>query len=202
MRMGRLEVSGGALVAVALLYYMDDSGVTAWVLLSALLHELGHCLAISLLGGRVTRLRLSLTGAELRLSAAHPLSCGKMIPAALAGPAVNLLLALGSAALARRGGGEQLYFFAGLNLGLACFNLLPVGWLDGGRVLKNFFAWLGYEALGTALTDICTKVILLLLLLAGAALLWQSEGRNFTLLIAGLWMGLSGGWEGKFALAI
>lgn len=188
MSVGRWEVSGGALLALALLYYLDDSGVTLWVLLAALLHELGHCLAIALMGGRVSRFRLGLAGADLRLSALHSLSPGKMVWAALAGPAVNLLLALGSTWFARRGVSEQLYFFAGLNWGLCCFNLLPVAWLDGGRALAHFFAWLGREDLGNALTDICTKVIALLLLLAGGALLWQTEGRNFTLLLAGLWM--------------
>lgn len=202
MSVGRWEISGGALLALALLYYLDDSGVTLWVLLAALLHELGHCLAVSLLGGRVARLRLSLMGAELRLSGARPLSHRSMVLATLAGPAVNLLLALGSTGLARRGAGERLYFFAGLNWGLCCFNLLPVGWLDGGRVLTHFLAWLGQEELGWALTDICTKAITLLLLLGGGALLWQTEGRNFTLLLAGAWMAAASSQKENPALAI
>lgn len=188
MSLGRLEVSPAALLALALLYYTDHSGVTLWVLLSAFLHELGHWGAVSLLGGRVVRLRVSLAGAELRLSSSRPLPPGRMVLAALAGPAVNLLLALGSTALARWGAGEQLYFLAGLNWGLFCFNLLPVGWLDGGRALTHLCARLGLEALGAALTDVCTKTVTILLLLAGGVLLWQSDGRNFTLLLAGIWM--------------
>ena len=64
------------------------------------------------------------------------LSYGQEAAAALAGPAVNLTLAL---ALCRLPGGE---LWAGLNLVLACFNLLPVGRLDGGRVLRCLLSWL------------------------------------------------------------
>ena len=51
------------------------------------------------------------------------------LAAALAGPAANLAAAW----LCCRAEGGAL--FAGLNLALGCFNLLPVGRLDGGRAL-------------------------------------------------------------------
>ena len=181
-----MEVSGGALAVLALLYYLDDDGILLWVLLAGLLHEVGHWAAIRALGGRVIRLGLSSTGAELRLSAAHPLPPWGMLLAALAGPGANLGVAWVSIQLARRGAG--LYFFAGLNLGLACFNLLPVRQLDGGRALEAIFTQLGWEEAGRRLTGLCSGVTAGLLLAAGLVLLWQSEGRNFTLLIAGLWV--------------
>lgn len=186
MRLGRLEVSGGALVVLAALYYLDNSGVTLWVLLGCLLHELGHWSAIRALGGQVTRLRLTCAGAELRLSTARPLPAWGVLLAALAGPGANLLVAWLSAGLARRG--AELYFFAGLNLGLACFNLLPAEPLDGGRALEAFFAQIGRKETGRRLTALCSEIMAGLLLAAGLVLLWQGGGRNFTLLIAGLWM--------------
>lgn len=192
MRIGRLEASGGALLGLALLYYLDREGIIGWVLLGCLLHELGHWGAIRVLGGRVVRLRLSCAGAELRLSAAHPLPPWGMVLAALAGPAVNLLLAWGSALLARHGAGERLYFFAGLNMGLALFNLLPAAWLDGGRALSCLLTQIGRQELGERLTALCSDGVAALLLGAGLMLLWESEGRNFTLLIAGLWLAAAG----------
>lgn len=188
MNFGRLEVSGSALLAAALLYYLDKDGVVPWIFLSCLLHECGHWWAIRMLGGKVVKLRLTCAGAELKLSAARPLSPGQMVLSALAGPGVNLLLAWAGILFAQRGMGEKLYFFAGLNLGLACFNLLPAGWLDGGRALENLLALLGGRRLGQRMTKICSAGVIALLLLSGAYLLWESEGRNFTLLIAGLWM--------------
>lgn len=188
MRAGRLEISGGALLGLALLYYLDREGIVGWALLGGLLHELGHWGAIRALGGRVVRLRLSCAGAELRLSSARPLPPWGLALAALAGPAVNLLLAWGSALLARHGAGERLYFFAGLNLGLALFNLLPAAWLDGGRALSCLLTQLGSQELGEWVTTLCSDVVAALLLGVGLLLLWESGGRNFTLLIAGLWM--------------
>jgi stage IV sporulation protein FB len=192
MRLGQLEVSRGALLALALLYYLDDSGVMVRVLMASLLHELGHWGAIRAMGGGVTCLRLSCSGAELRLSAAHPLSHRQMFLAALAGPCVNLLLAWGSAVLARHGMGETLYFFAGLNLGLATFNLLPAGWLDGGKAIQHLWALFGREETGISIVRGGSLLVTILLLSAGGILLCQSGGKNFTLLIAGLWMTAAG----------
>ncbi len=192
MRGRRLEISGGALVVLALLYYLDDRGVTLWVLLACLFHELGHWGAIRLLGGRVVRLRLSCAGAELRLSSAHPLTPLGTALAALAGPGINLLLAWGSGLLARHGWGGRLYVFEGINLGLALFNLLPAGWLDGGRALAGVLAGLGREELGERVTALCSDGAAAVLLGLGLMLLWESGGRNFTLLIAGLWLAAAG----------
>ena len=105
-------------------------------LLAAALHECGHWTAIVLLGGRVRTLRLSAVGAEMALDTSCPLSYTKEALAAFAGPAVNLILT----ALCAQ---TRWYLFAGLNLSLGLFNLLPVRMLDGGRILScllNAFA--------------------------------------------------------------
>ena len=184
----RVQVTGGFVLLTVWFVLANGWEPLVTVLGAAALHELGHWWAIRALGGRVRYLRLSCAGAELRLSAARPLPPGKMLLAALAGPGMNLLLAMGSAGLARHGAGERLYLFAGLNLGLTLFNLLPAGWLDGGRALENLLALLGREELGRRSAEICSIIVALLLLGAGCFLLWESGGQNFTLLIAGLWM--------------
>ena len=188
MILGRVEISGGALLVWALLYYMDNSGAALWVLLGCVCHELGHCLAVRALGGRISRLRLTFAGAELRLSAAREMPHGRMMLVTLAGPMTNLLLALFSMVLARHGVGERLYLFAGINLGLAVFNLLPAGWLDGGMLLREALIGVGREELGERFTSVCSAIAAGLLLGLGCILLWHSQGQNFTLLLAGGWM--------------
>ena len=200
MKLGRLEISGGALAVAALLFYFDRNGVMPWLLLACALHECGHWWAIRRLGGKVQCGRLSCIGAELRISSAHPLSPEKAVLAALAGPAVNLLLAVGSGFLARRGSGARLYLFAGLNLGLAGFNLLPAGQLDGGHALREFLRWRGLEELAERVIWGASLVVTVLLFLSGALLFRQSEGRNFTLFLAGFWMlmkSIRNSWEEK-----
>ena len=142
LRWSHLEISGGFLLLTAALYYLDSSGVVPWALAACTLHELGHVAAVRLLGGRVSMLRLTCVGAELRLSARYPLGAGRQLLAALAGPAVNLLLAPAVAGAAARWG-EGAFLFAGLNLALGAFNLLPVAQLDGGRALFALMALLG-----------------------------------------------------------
>lgn len=112
----RVEISAGAILLWAVLFYLDEDGLVPLCLLSCALHELGHLLAIYALGGHAVCLRLSCVGAELRLSARDRLRPGAQILSALAGPLVNL--AAGFAALRLAGEGE----------------------LDGGRALSCLLA--------------------------------------------------------------
>ena len=96
----RLAISPGFLVLLGLLFYLDQGvDLLGAGLLACALHELGHWLAIRLLGGRIARLRLTAVGAELALDGTRPLSYGRECIAALAGPASSLL----TAELAARG---------------------------------------------------------------------------------------------------
>ena len=135
LRWGKLEAGWGfgALTALSLLAGAGE--VLPLALASALCHELGHLAALRLAGARVERLRLTAFGAEIRADTRR-LSYPREIACTLAGPAVNLLLALG---FARLGGN---YVAAGANLLLGGFNLLPVPALDGGRALHLLVSWL------------------------------------------------------------
>ncbi len=178
MRTGRIEVSGGFLLLIAWLNYLDRQGIVPLALLACVLHELGHYAAIRALGGAVRRLRLTAVGAELELSG--PLSCTRECLAALAGPGVNLLLAL----LACRQAGGAL--FAGLNLALACLNLLPVRGLDGGRALRCALTVL---VSGDAAERAGEGLDLLLTVSALALGVWLAgECGNVTLLLTAAWL--------------
>ena len=50
LRWRRVEISGGALLMLAALYYLDGQGVLPLALLACALHEAGHWLAIRALG--------------------------------------------------------------------------------------------------------------------------------------------------------
>ena len=179
MRLGRVEVSAGCLLLLAWLNYWDTQGVVPLALAACLLHELAHYGALRLAGAGVRRIRLTAVGAEMEVEGT--LSYGGDCLAALAGPGCNLLLALGFCRW------ERGRLFAGLNLALGCFNLLPVGRLDGGRALyAGLAAAVGPGAAGA----VCRWIESI----AGAALLAAGVcffclGGNVTLLLVALWIG-------------
>ena len=156
----------------------------SWLLLfwlAAMLHELGHLLALCLLGGQVVRFCFRLSGAELQYSGSH-ISYGGEVLLALAGPAANLLFACLCAWAARRYPFGWLYQFAGCHLVLAFFNLLPALPLDGGRVLQSLLT-ARFPLEGEQLAGRISLCIGALLSLLGLAVLLK--GGNPTLFSAG-----------------
>lgn len=185
LRWGRLEVSGGFLLVAAALFYWDTDGILPLAALAAALHELGHYTAVRILGGQVALFRLTAVGGDMRLDGTRPLSYPRELAAILAGPAVNLLCALCAARLA--GGREAAYLFAGLNLSLGAFNLLPICPLDGGRAFSILLAALLPPAAARQAALLCSSLLVGLLLISGAALCFHAAG-NFTLLLMALWL--------------
>ena len=178
MRLGRVEVTGGFFLLAAWLNYLDRDFVVPMAAAACAAHELGHLFAILLMGGDIKVFRLTAIGAELVLD--RPLGYWQEGLCALAGPGVNLLLALTCCGL------EKGAAFAGLNLVLALFNLLPAGRLDGGRALHCTLALLaGPEAArraGLWLDGLCTAGALALGLPLAAA------ERNITMLLVSVWL--------------
>ena len=178
MRLGRIEVTPGFLLLAAWLNYGDDQNILLPALASCTLHELGHLWALNLLGAPVERIRITAAGAEMRVG--EGLSYRGELFAALMGPCVNLLLA---AVLCRVPGGAML---AGMNLVLGCFNLLPVGGLDGGRVLRCLaslaLGWRWGERLHLWFS-VCSCLVV-----CGVSLRLAGRGGNLTLTVVAVWL--------------
>lgn len=179
----RLEISGSFLLLLAVLYYLDEDGLLLWGLGFCTMHELGHLIAVYILGGQISYIRLSCVGAEIRLSSRKPLGHVRELLAALAGPAVNLMLAYAVARLQSPWG----YCAAGMNLALAWFNLLPAAQLDGGRIALHIFALLTGERTAAQIVRILSGVVCLVLGLIGG-MLWVYGRKNVTLLLTAGWL--------------
>ena len=147
------------------------------VLSAAAIHEAGHWVAIRTVRGRIRRLRLSAVGAELQLEGT--LSYGQELVCALAGPAVSLITAFLTAKAGRD-------VFAGLNLTLGLFNLLPVSTLDGGRALNCVSEMLfGPDVAGQIHRGIDLFLSLTVLLGGGVILV---SGGSVTLFLVAVWL--------------
>lgn len=117
------------------------------VFASVLLHELGHALTARRFGISTESITLWPIGGVARLQGV-PRTPRAEIWIAAAGPAVNLVLAVGIFGLQLVGAGLGLPavltgFVSSLwvaNLALAVFNMLPAFPMDGGRVLRAALA--------------------------------------------------------------
>jgi stage IV sporulation protein FB len=169
--------------------------IVVGLLLSILLHELGHAFAGRLFGANVSHIELTGIGGIAHFERSLPRSVLARSVIFLAGPAVNLALWLGLGVVAEQayGGGTPmlavpLSVLASANLVLAIFNLLPAYPLDGGRTLD---AWLGailgpvwsvrivaclglVVAVGVALFALPTGIFLLLIAVFLAQANWQA----------------------------
>lgn len=133
----RIRVTGGFVLLAAWFALANGWRPLATVLGAAAVHELGHWIALRLLGAGVTGFYLGVLGAVLETDSGR-LSYGGELAAVLAGPAANLLAALALTFLC----GGRWPAAIGANLVLCAFNLLPIRPLDGGRALYLLAAWL------------------------------------------------------------
>ena len=120
-----IESDGGFWLVLGLMGLLFPLRTLAGLLLAALIHELGHILALRLCGGRIWRIRLRIGGARIE---AAPLSSGRELICILAGPAAGAMTVLAW---------ERFPELAVAGLLQTLFNLLPLSNLDGGRAVRN-----------------------------------------------------------------
>jgi Zn-dependent protease len=173
------------------------------ILLSILLHELGHALAGRPFKAHVSHIELTGLGGLAHFERSLPRSVLARTVIYLAGPAVNLGLWLAFDALARQAAltgvwtlASPLLVLAWVNKVLAVFNLLPAYPLDGGHTLD---AWLG-RLLGPIWS---VRIIGTLGLACAAWLAYMALPTNLYLLFVALFLAIwnwqrlqgVGGWQ-------
>lgn len=125
----RIRMTFGFLSVWAMILLQSAFSETAAAAMAAcLLHELGHMAAMKLSGVKIRGLTFYSGGIGLKSEPLSLLKTGREIFILAAGPLVNLFLGAISGALG-------FGIFAGVNLSLMLFNLLPLSMLDGGRIM-------------------------------------------------------------------
>ena len=164
-----------------------------WLIIAAAAgwHELGHVAAAWGLGVRIRGLRMDILGARLELTGL--LSYGQEFFVAAGGPFFSWVGAALVDPLA--GGREGLELLGGVSLALGVVNLLPVGTLDGGRMLRCLAAWMWGDAAATTALRVTTGICLGgLWLVAMYALLRRAEMLSvFAFSLCLLWRAMGDG---------
>ena len=107
--------------------------------LAILLHEIGHLLAMLLTKAAVKSINFTAFGIHIVRSAVQFVPPLQLVVVYLAGPAVNLLLALLFLGSSREG---IAGYFGAVNLLLGLLHLLPAGNLDGACALREALSFL------------------------------------------------------------
>lgn len=175
----RLFFSFGFFAVLALYMLLDRTGVGLPAILAVVVHESGHILMMHLVGAQIESMRFCPFGVRLERRGLLGIRQETMIY--LGGVLLNALAVV----LWVPFYGWTL--FALVNAALFCFNLLPVGRLDGGQLLR-----LALYRHGAQYADSLRKWIGFFLLtpLFAAAFLLLPKG-NLTLLATAVYLAIT-----------
>lgn len=181
--------------------YRVGFGFVVALLVSVLLHELGHALVARRLGIGVRAITLEILGGYTEMTGDTPNPRAELL-VSLAGPAVSLGLGVAAsvgAALLPDGPVRQVTLLVALaNLIVAVFNALPGLPLDGGRALRAVVWWIsGNRHRGTAVAARCGQAVALVTGLGAAVLYATGYITEFGLILLVL-VGFSL-WQGALA---
>jgi len=116
------------------------------IIVSVLLHELGHTITGLMAGIKVTEIELYPFGGQATVEDFTGLVPEKEIYMSLGGPAISLSVAALSYYLHLEFVQTSFQFFVKFNILLGMFNLLPALPLDGGRVARAIIVkFIGYK---------------------------------------------------------
>jgi Zn-dependent protease len=173
------------LVLLALAYILDTGGVFVYFLAAAVAHELGHIVAVYVIGGTVRGFEPAPFGFCLRFDGLMGYGCDAAIAAG--GGAMNLLLAFILAVAAKCvPAAEVCNRAAGAMLVVGIYSLLPAQPLDGGRVLYALTAWFSDDRLAYLVTRAASIIVGAGLTALGLYILFKTRYNMSILAVGGL----------------
>lgn len=168
---------------LAAMFLVDRTGIITLALLSSVIHECGHLVAMRLCKQPPLEIRITPCGMELTrgLSSSHR----DTIIIALSGPFANMLLMMILLPFAEHCPHIFLIYGIAVNAFIVLLNCLPLRGLDGGELAYLFMAERWGER-GKRLFSVLSYTVSLLVLFFGifAVVL----GQNLSLLLAGVYL--------------
>ena len=174
----RLRISFWFFAAIALFLMLERQIFLWYIALPVLIHELGHLAAIILCRAKVAEIHLTLASARI-VTRSVTLPYHSELAIAMGGIAANLLLALYLRFFEFQSLRTMLMIAS--NLAVAAFNMLPIGNLDGGRIVYLLCARYLHPRTAHTISTLVSAIVLVPLTALAALLLLR--GGNFTLVL-------------------
>lgn len=176
----RININFLFVAMLSLLSLLDKSGCLFLSFLFSLLHEAGHMAAVAACKGEIREISFYPFGIAMKLRKNCCFSRMQEFFVLFAGCAVNLLCA-------------AIFWFSKpalyINMGIFLFNILPVGCLDGGRILSLFLHGCFSEKEADMIHNAVSFAVLLPL--SAAAFYITVRSGQFTLLLCCAYLALT-----------
>lgn len=173
---------------IAILFMFDQTAMMGLSLLAAILHEVGHILAMKAMKCPAHSILLR-PGAVVINTAKIQKTYKQDIFISFAGPLVNFIAAFFCAIFLNYATSDFLTSFMWINIALGTFNLLPTKGLDGGRILQSILLQKMSARRANIAINILTFIIISGILSAGIYI-FLSDFQNPTLLIVGAYLAI------------
>ena len=186
VRIGRaaVEISYPFAAMLALILLLDTKEIAAAGLLAALVHEAGHLLWMRICRIEIERLGFTLSGIHIQTKGVDLSGYREEAVLALAGPLMNLVVALFLFSFPRTVFVERLILS---NLAILGINILPIRALDGGSALEALLSMCMNRERAEKITFAVSVTCLVPLVFLGVLFVFRSR-YNFTLLILSLFL--------------
>ncbi len=155
-------------------------------ILSAFWHELGHIVAMYMVGMQVNKISLRAFGVDMVIKEKH-LSKSKQVVVLISGAFFNILAILFFCLLLKSKACNIFNHLILCNFVLAIFNLLPIPVLDGGQVAYVLLSGVASDILARKIVDIISYIILSILFFIGVLLIIKCR-YNFSLLLTSIYL--------------
>ena len=159
-------------------------------IISSLLHETGHLIAMIISNNKPQCVCFEITGMNIKRQHNLKISTKNELFISLAGPFVNGLIFVASCIALCFFENEKLFMLSCVNLILMTFNLLPIKKLDGGMALYQFLSFKFDDYICSRILKITSIVFVMILYLWGIYV-FVSTNYNISLLIIALFLTLS-----------
>lgn len=183
----KVHVSVVMMGVITLAFIVDTSGVSAWALAFSAMHECGHIFAMAFLDKHPSNVSLGLYGLKIVTNEGIRRRYWQDTVIALAGPFVNIALAVMMMVCDFIFHIEELRIPSAVNFAIGAFNLLPIDPLDGGRALYALLCTPFGQNRAEKMVRVVSFCTIIPIAAFGFFILFRSR-YNFTLLLTSLYL--------------